>query len=55
MDTVLSTVSLDHDHYMSGKLPANPSPKLTSTLTSHLNRAKYWLRGGVGGQFARNV
>ena len=29
-------------------------PKPTVTLASHLG-AKCWLRGGVGGQFARNV
>ena len=55
MDSALSIVSLDHDHYMSGKLPANPFPKPTSMLTSHLYRAKYWLWGGVGGQFPGNV
>ena len=33
---------------MSGKLPTYPSPKLTLTLTSHF-------RGGVGGQFNRNL
>ena len=55
MDSALSIVSFDHDHYMSGKLPTNPSPKPTSMLTSHLYRAKYWLWGGVGGQFPGNV
>ena len=33
--------------------PNYPSPKSTLTLTSHL--AKCWIRGGVGGQFARNL
>ena len=31
-----------------------PSPKPTLTLTSHLG-AKCWLRGGVGGQFPKDV
>ena len=33
--------------------PPPPSRKPTSTLTSH--SSKCWLRGGVGGQFPRNV
>ena len=35
--------------------PPPPSPKPTLTLTSFILRAKCWLRGGVGGQFPRNV
>ena len=33
--------------HVSGKLSTYPSPKPTSTLTSHLGQ-KCWLRGGVG-------
>ena len=40
--------------YVSGKLPTYPSPKLTLTLNFSL-KEKCWLRGGVGGQFPRNV
>ena len=46
--------------YVFWKLPTYPSAKPTLTLTSHFGqnvglRAKYWLRGGEGGQFPRNV
>ena len=44
------------DHWMFlGKLPTYPSPKPTLTLSYFSLRAKCWLRGGVGGQFPRNV
>ena len=39
--------------YVSGKLPTYPSPKPTLTLTCHLGQIG--LRGGVGGQFPREV
>ena len=38
--------------YISGKLPTYPSPKQN---TSFSLRAKFWLKGGVGGQFTQNV
>ena len=37
--------------YVSGKPPTYPSPKPTNINTYFSLRAKYWLRGGVGGQF----
>ena len=40
--------------YVSGKLSTYPSPEPTLTLTVSLG-AKCWSRGGVGGQFPRNV
>ena len=40
--------------YVSGKLPTYPSPK--PTFNTYLSlKAKCWLRGGLGGQFPRNV
>ena len=38
--------------YVSGKLPTYPSPKQN---TSFSLRAKFWLKGGVRGQFTRNI
>ena len=40
--------------YVSGKLPTQPSPKPTFCLKWELS-VKFWLRGGVGWQFPRNV
>ena len=40
--------------YVSGKLPNYPSPQPNINF-NFSSRAKCWLRGGVGGQFPRNV
>ena len=40
--------------YVSEKLPTYPSPKPTLTLTL-TPRERFWLGGGVGGQFPRNL
>ena len=49
----LSIVTLDHYTFLGN---CSPTPPLSQHLHLHFSlRAKYWLRGGVGGQFPRNV
>ena len=38
--------------YLSGKLPTYPSPKPTFCISE---KCLCWLKGGVGGQFSRNI
>ena len=48
------TSLVDGNDWQVSKNTTYPSLKATFTLTFSL-RAKFWLRGGVGGQFPRNV